>query len=397
MLYFALTQLVLLIFLASVVWSYMRHRREQMPLLAKLGWEPVQDGVLIVVPAKDEADSIGVCLDRLMQLNGLSNYKVVAVNDRSSDATGAVMHEAAARHSVRIEVVDITHLPEGWLGKNHACWAGAQRGFSALPTAKYVLFTDGDVKFHPDTVAESITWMRRKKIDFMTLIEDSEYENVLEAAYLLMFGIFLVFFSARPWMLFKKKGRNFMGNGAYLLSTRDAYELTDAHKTLRLEVVEDMRMGLLMRAKGLRCAAAVGLDRIRRRWQPGFTGIFRGLLKNFFAGFEYNIGLTIMGVLFFPFVILGPWICLFFGYPSVGVAGLLMLMLCFYLAGRCSHLPWFTSFLLSPITALTASANLATSAFRTLKDGGVRWRGTLYPLSELRAHCLTVDKAFGKT
>src|SRR6185312_12583945 len=292
---FALAQALVLVFLILVLRGYLRYHREHMPLLSSLGYEPQEDGVVIVVPAKDEAASIGACLERLMTLKGLARYAVVAVNDRSEDATEERMLEVAAKYPGRIEVASVRALPHGWLGKNHACWYGVQQGLRAMPDAKYVLFTDGDVKFHPDTVAESLTWMQRKRIDFMTLIEDSEYEGYLEPAYLLLFGIFLVFFSARPWTLFKKGGRNFMGNGAYLLSTREAYEATEAHKTLKLEVVEDMRMGLLMRSRGFHCAAAVGLDRIRRRWQPGFTGIFRGLLKNFFAGFEYNIGLTLLG------------------------------------------------------------------------------------------------------
>lgn len=394
MLLFALAQILVTLFLLFVLVSYLRFHREYMPRLSSLGFEPSDDGVVIVVPAKDEAETIGACLERLVSLNGLGSFKIVAVNDRSNDQTEVRMREVAARFPDQIEVVGIRELPAGWLGKNHACWMGAQRGLAALPPAKYLLFTDGDVKFHPDTVVESITWMRNKKIDFMTLIEDSEYEGVLEPSYLLLFGILLVFFTARPWLLHRKGGRNFMGNGAYLLTRREAYEATEGHKALRLEVVEDMRMGLLMRARGYNCAAAVGLDRIRRRWQPGFTGIFRGLLKNAFAGFDYSPLLTLVGMLFFPFVFLGPWVCLIFGYPVIGAAGILTLATCFFLASRDSHLPWLTAFLLSPFLSLVASANLATSAFKILRDGGVIWRGTLYPIAELRAHCLTVRKAF---
>ncbi len=394
MIIFAAAQLLLILFLAFVLYSYLRFHREHMPLLSSLGWEPSQDGVLIVVPAKDEEESIAACLERLVLLNGISNFKIVAVDDRSGDQTQARMREVAAKFPGKIEVVAVTHLPDGWLGKNHACWTGAQQGMRAMPGARFILFTDGDVKFHADTVLESITWMNRRKLDFMTLIEDSEFEGILEPAYLLLFGIFLIFFSARPWLLHKPKGKNFMGNGAFLLVRREAYETTEAHKALRLEVVEDMRMGLLMRSRGYACATAVGLDRIRRRWQPGFVGIFKGLLKNSFAAFEYNIALTVVGMLFFPFVFVGPWICLFFGYPIVGVIGLAVLALCFNLAGRNSHLPWLSGFLLSPFTSLAASANLAASAFKILREGGVTWRGTLYPIAELRENCLTVRKAF---
>jgi glycosyltransferase involved in cell wall biosynthesis len=394
MLILAGIQLAIALFLGWVLIGYLRHHKVHMPKLLDLRFATVPEGVLIVVPAKDEAETIGHCLEGLVKLTGLESVRIVAVNDRSIDQTEAAMTEVARRYPNQIEVLSIRELPGGWLGKNHACWAGAERGLSAFPQAQYILFTDGDVKFHPQTVAESITWMKGGELDFMTLIEDSEFEGRLEPAYLLLFGIILIFFTARPWLLHKKNGRNFMGNGAYLLASKEAYFQTQGHKALRLEVVEDMRMGLLMRSKGYKCGAAVGLDRIRRRWQPGFVGIFKGLLKNAFAAFEYNLGFALLGMLFFPLVFLGPWICLLAGYPIIGGCSLTMVALCFYLAAKDSHLPWLSSFLLSPFMALAASLNLAASAFRILKDGGVSWRGTLYPLAQLREHCLTVSRAF---
>ncbi len=395
MLYFAIAQILLMLYVVFMLVGFLRHHREHMPQLNSLGWQPIEDGVLIVVPAKDEEESVTACLEGLTHLNGIARYQVMAVNDRSTDQTLTRMREVERKHPGRIEAVDIRELPAGWLGKNHACWTGAQRGFESMPDAKYILFTDGDVKFHPDSLAEAISWMKRENIDFMSLLEEPEYGNPLEAAYLLLFGLFLIFFAARPWSLRKKNGRNFMGNGAFLLATRDAYEKSQGHKTLRLEVVEDMRMGLLMRSLDLRCAAAVGLDRVRRRWQPGFMAVFKGLIKNAFAGFEYNVPKAVIGILCFPFVVIGPWLCVLGGYPLIGGINLALLIAGFYLAGKKARLPWLTSFLLSPFTALTASTNLAYSAFKTLKDGGVTWRSTVYPLAELKAHCFTMRKAYG--
>lgn len=365
-----------------------------MPLLASVENEQVKEGVLIVVPAKDEQDSIGKCLKQLAELKGLERYKVVAVNDRSADQTGAKIRALSSQYPDLIEALDITELPSGWLGKNHACWKGVMKGFEVFPEAQYVLFTDGDVKFHPDTVSESITWMKKRKIDFMTLVEDAEYEGIIEPAYLMIFGVFLIFFSARPWLLHKAGGKNFMGNGAYLLARREAYEKTRGHEALKLEVVEDMRMGLLMRRSGYHCAAAVGVDRIKRRWQPGFRAIFKGLLKNAFAGFEYNILFVCIGILFFPLVFLLPWLLILSGHLWLGLPNLFAIMVLFFLAGKNSRMPWGSGFLFSPMTSLVASINLATSAVMVLRDGGVSWRGTLYPLAELKMNCLTIQKAF---
>jgi len=391
---FATAQFLLFLFLSTMLWSYVQLHDKYMPLLSSIKPEPVKDGVLIFIPAKDEEEGIGPCLDRLVGLKGLEYFKIVPIDDRSSDQTPQKMKEAAARNPKLIAPLTISSLPEGWLGKNHACWKGVQHGLQQMPDAQYLLFTDGDVKFHPDTVAESITWMKQGNLDFMTLIEDSEFEGILEPSYLLLFGIFLIFFAARPWLLHKPGGKNFMGNGAYLLVRREAYEQTQGHQALRLEVVEDMRMGLLMRSKEYKCGAAVGLNRIQRRWQPGFLAIFKGLLKNAFAGFEYNVPMTIVGILFFPFVFIGPWICLATGYTTIGVSNLALIGLGFWLASRNSRLPPVPAFILSPFLSLVAAANLATSAFKIIREGGVSWRGTLYPLALLKENCLTVSKAF---
>jgi len=392
----AALQWVLFAFFVSIIVGYLRYHRKMMPLISSLGWERIPDGTLVIVPAKDEEEGIGPCLERLAGLNGLQNFKVVAVDDRSTDRTKERMLEVKGRFPGIVEAVSVEKLPEGWLGKNHACWAGVQAGLQLMPDARYILFTDGDVKFHPDILAESITWMKREKIDFMTMIEHAEYEGLLEPAYLLFFGVVLVFFGTRPWLLWKPGGRNFMGNGAYLLVRREAYEATGAHRALRLEVVEDLRMGLLMRSRGYRCATAVGLHRMWRRWQPGYRGIFKGLLKNLFAAFDYSVAKALGGILVFPLIFIGPWVCLFTGFPLIGALNLLLIATFFVLGSRQSRLPWFNGFVLSPFMALTASANLATSAFLTLKNGGVSWRATLYPLADLRAHCLTVKKAFSK-
>ncbi len=396
MIVLAAGQILVIAFIWFTLFSFYRNR-QHLPMLKDLGWQKREEGVLIVVPAKDEEESVAACLEGLVQLRGLSNFKIIAVNDRSEDRTEERMLEVAAKYPGLIEVASVKHLPEGWLGKNHACWFGVKHGLNTMPDAKYFLFADGDVKFHPDTLVESMTYMERDDLDYLTLIEHSEYEGFLEPAYLLMFGIFLIVFTSRPWMLFKKGGRNFFGNGAYILMRRDAYQATGGHQTLRLEVVEDMRMGLLMRSSGFRCAAAIGLGRIRRRWQPGFSGLFRGLLKNLFAGFEYSVPLAVVGIASFPLIMISPWILVFSKYWIVGAASLVTLAVCFYVCGRNSGLPWLTSFLLAPITSLTGSANVATSMYLTLKNRGVSWRGTHYAIETLREHCFTIRKAFNRT
>ena len=128
-------------------------------------WNPPQDSPLpsltIVVPARNEEAEIEAALRSLLQLN-YPQYQIVAVNDRSTDQTGAIMERLAAEPASpeSCECIHVRDLPSGWLGKVHAMWLGSQgnatqrnaaQGNAAQQTSSdWLLFTDADCVFHPD-------------------------------------------------------------------------------------------------------------------------------------------------------------------------------------------------------------------------------------------------------
>ena len=75
---------------------------------------------------------------------------LIAVDDRSTDGTGAIL-DAIAAEDTRLKVLHIEELPAGWLGKTHALHAAA-----ATSSADWLLFTDADVLFVPDTLRRAI-------------------------------------------------------------------------------------------------------------------------------------------------------------------------------------------------------------------------------------------------
>ena len=93
--------------------------------------------IAVIVPARDEADSLPHLLTPLVAQLGPDD-EVVVVDDRSTDATAAV----AARFDVA--VVTAPELPEGWVGKPHACWHGVE-----ATTAPTLVFLDADVRPGP--------------------------------------------------------------------------------------------------------------------------------------------------------------------------------------------------------------------------------------------------------
>ena len=106
--------------------------------------------VSIIVPARNEAEHIEAALVSLLQLD-YPDYEVIAVDDRSNDATGVILdrlashwraHGEASDH--RLKVLHVSDLPQGWLGKVHAMWKAAQQA-----TGEWLLFTDADVSSVP--------------------------------------------------------------------------------------------------------------------------------------------------------------------------------------------------------------------------------------------------------
>ena len=98
----------------------------------------------IILAARDEERSVGESVKSMLAQDYSGMLEVIAVNDRSTDRTGEILEELATRYPDRLRVLNVESLPEGWLGKTHALYAGA-----AQAQGEWLLFTDADVIFAP--------------------------------------------------------------------------------------------------------------------------------------------------------------------------------------------------------------------------------------------------------
>ena len=114
--------------------------------------------VSVVVPARDEADQIESAMASLLAQD-YPDLQILLVDDRSSDGTGEVM-DRLARSDPRVRAEHLTSLPEGWLGKVHAL----QRGLD-LADGEYVLLTDADVHYRPDTIRRAMRYCLAERAD----------------------------------------------------------------------------------------------------------------------------------------------------------------------------------------------------------------------------------------
>jgi hypothetical protein len=355
-------------------------------------WNPPQGTALpsltIVVPARNEEAEIEAALRSLLQLN-YPQYQIVAVNDRSTDQTGAIMERLAAGPEAegKLRVIHVRDLPSGWLGKVHAMWLGSQPNADAAQQKQgdWLLFTDADCVFHPDSLRRAIHYATKTATDHLVLFPTAHMKTLGERM-MIGFPQVMSSFAMRPWKVRDPKARDHIGVGAFNLIRRSAYNAIGTYEALRLEVVDDLKLGETIKKAGLRQDVVFGRDLVSLRWAVGAAGVVANLEKNLFAFLQFRISLVLAVCALTFFLCVCPFLGVFLapGWAKTAFAAAVALIALVYtLSGRFMGTSPLL-FLTCPIAALVFEFAALQSAFLALRDGAITWRGTKYSLTELR-------------
>ena len=332
--------------------------------------------VSIIFAARNEALHINQAIEKMLMQN-YPDFEVIAVNDRSNDETGMILN--AINHP-RLKVVHITELPKHWLGKTHALYQGY-----GISTGEWILFTDADVQMETQTLSMAMQAIENKQLDHLALfpkvIIKNYFENIFVSYFSLIFNMHF-----RTWAAQSSRSKAYVGIGAFNLVRRDVYKKIGTHQSLAMDIADDMMLGKRIKRSGFHQMAMYGYSHISVRWVDGIKGVFNSLHKNSFRGLNYNflmLGIATLGMLLvdiLPFV--GLW--MFHGTEfglcaaAVGLIGLI------YLSGSCYVPATILAFPAHMFSCLLFVFILWRSALSALKNNGVRWRGTVYSLKELR-------------
>jgi len=368
--------------LGGTVWLVARAAvgSRRTPRLART--EPLEPercpSVAVVVAARDEERGLEAALRSLLAQDH-PRFRVVAVDDRSTDRTGEILAALAAADS-RLETRRVDALPAGWLGKNHALAAGA-----AGRAEELLLFTDADVVLAPAALRRACRALAERRLDHLTAGPEVEAGRpaiaVFVATFTTLFGLWLA-----PWRAADPECDEATGIGAFNLVRRAAYEAVGGHASIRNRPDDDLALGRRLKRGGFRQELASGRGVVRVEWYESLRAAARGLEKNVFAGLDYSVArataaigaLVALHVL--PFA-LAPF--------APGLAGPLLAATALLQVGaalgarRETGAPAWTA-LFFPLGALALAVVCARSVAKTLIEGGIRWRGTFYPLDMLR-------------
>jgi glycosyltransferase involved in cell wall biosynthesis len=352
--------------------------------IARPGWDrwPSRiDHVTIIVPARNEEADIEQTLVQLLELD-YPDYEIIAIDDRSTDRTGEIMDRVAAIQQAegRLRVIHIRELPSGWLGKAHAMWTGAKQA-----TSDWLLFTDADVLFKPDSLRRALAYAEAVHADHLVMFPRILMETVGERMMIAFFQSLFVF-GHRPWKVADPSTDDHMGVGAFNMIRRAVYEKVGTYQRLRMEVLDDMKLGKVVKKSGYRQRNVFGEDLISLHWARGAMGMVANLTKNFFAILSYQWPRAIASCVTLAFLNLIPFVGVWLahGWARLPYAIALVSMFLIYvgMSWKSPIPPYY--FFLHPVSSTLFVYTVFRSMYLTLSQQGVIWRGTKYDLEELR-------------
>jgi cellulose synthase/poly-beta-1,6-N-acetylglucosamine synthase-like glycosyltransferase len=329
----------------------------------------------IVIAARDEAARVEATVRHALAQREVT-LEIIVVDDRSVDGTSEILQRLAA-DDTRVRALRVDALPDGWLGKCHACHVGA-----SVARGEWLLFTDADCWLQPDVLARALRVAARDHADHITMTPGVAGGTLGAQAWHLVFLA-----SVANWIsgVNTDRPKAHFGIGAFNLVRAAAYRESGGYDALRLTIIDDIRLGLLLERAGTRTRAFLGGPDVECHWGTTVRGMFRIMEKNYFAATDFKLTPVIAGVLI---------IALFTGLAVVGpltgtwaglAAGLAAWSLSIPAAVFARRLGWsIAPALIAPFFYPVIFAAAVNSAIVTVRQGGVRWRDTFYPLDALR-------------
>jgi cellulose synthase/poly-beta-1,6-N-acetylglucosamine synthase-like glycosyltransferase len=331
----------------------------------------------IIIAVRNEEDDLEKALHSICNIN-YQNYRIIVVNDRSTDSTAEILEEFASQYP-QLTVTTITTLPNGWLGKNNALYQGY-----LASTQEWLLFTDADVEFHPDAVSKALSYAVKNKLHHLCVlphvVSRSQALNSMLGTFTLM-----MLLQFRPWDVSNPKSKAFIGIGAFNLINRDAYEKIGTHEAIKLRPDDDLKLGYTVKKHGLRSDALSGEHYICLEWYKSISQFINGLMKNAFAVTDYNITRVIIGMII-TFLLFGlpvPLMLIFGNLTIRLMAALILLFQIIYMLNPALPNKWWHALIIPFATTLVVYI-IVRATWLTHKQGGIYWRDTFYSLAMLK-------------
>ncbi|HEY2980128.1 MAG TPA: glycosyltransferase [Anaerolineales bacterium] len=382
-----LSTLALLLGLLILYWI---HNQAQLDIVVQPAC-PLQPAPLIsvCVPARNEAHNIRACAEAIL-LQDFPNFELIVVDDRSSDATPAILDDLAARDA-HLKIVHGSDLPPGWVGKPHALHqaANAARG-------DWLCFVDADTLLAPSALGSALVAALESEADLFSMLTYQVTVSFWEKVVLpLVMTALSVGFS--PRRVNDPTLPDAIANGQFILIKRSAYDAVGGHAQIRDQIVEDKALAEAVKSAGLKLILANGYLLARTRMYTSLPQMWEGWTKNIYLGLRDRPSMLILGVFgatlsAIAALILPLWA--FFGVlwwlrdgswlgTTVTLEALALWSYLLYLRARVGRAMGLSGWwaLTATLGAAVFAAMMLSSAWKVLSGTGVTWKGRRYPNS----------------
>jgi chlorobactene glucosyltransferase len=337
--------------------------------------------VSILVPARNEQHRVLTECVRSILAQDYERFEVIAVNDRSTDATAAIF-EALADSDERLHVIQGEEPPAGWLGKPYAMQQALNHA-----RGQWILATDADMIFDKLALRSAMNTTLEGNGDAMTLIPHFEassfWERVMIPTWAWVLLMFTVFYRIN-----NPRTPGAVGIGGFFLMRRTVLERAGGYEALKDEVMEDVRLAAMIKRSGARLFTRYAPNLIRTRMYRNFREMWECSTKNWFSGMKFSLLFALLCVGFMYLISVVPPLIALASVAGIAAGASADLWLLFIPAA----LSWLLQVLViamasisskvSPAYALTAPlglgllyAMLFDSSIRITTGQGVTWKG----------------------
>ncbi|MFL6462770.1 MAG: glycosyltransferase [Nitrososphaeraceae archaeon] len=344
--------------------------------------------VSVILPARNEEEYIAKCLESLLGQD-YPNFEIIAVNDSSNDKTGDIIYEYAKKNSC-IVTVNAKPKPDGWAGKNWACYEGYLRA-----TGDVFLFTDADTVHSPYTMSLALGHVLRDNLDAITAIPRLLCKDVWTKITLPMLSNFL-HSRFSPLRVNNPKTKTGYFFGSFYMITRRTYEMVGTHKIVKHELVEDGALGGMVKEQKFRMKMVRGERYIEAMWSRDFQTLWHGLHRLMISIHSQNkiaasmMTIAVFFLLFEPFLLVPYSLVLYLQSDdfvsqimfdiNLGTVCIIILANAIQSKFGVFQNPFYA--LASPLSAAIISLSFIASILSAKKAGAVNWRDRRYTVRE---------------
>ncbi len=333
--------------------------------------------VTILIPARNEEKVIERCLRSLLAQD-YPELEVIVYNDQSTDKTGEIA-DKIAKEDKRVQVMHGTHLPEGWVGKNHGCHQMSQKA-----QGNWLLFGDSDICLAPDAIGRALATTDEHGLEFLSFFPRFDNDSFWERAILPLFYFYLFSFLPLSQIMTHPNPNIVAANGSFILIKNSLYCKIGGHEAVKDKILEDVLMSRHIKRLGHKVGYGDGSEIYSVHMYDNYLGIWEGFSKNAFSFFSWNYFSASFFVIFaFLFIIL-PFLLIPIGLimnqPLLALSGVaassMFLFAMAILSFRIQQ--GLLCILMFPIAMFLSLTVIVNSMFRVATGKGLTWKGRSY-------------------